>query len=227
MVPTWLTVNSWIAIAVALLSAVWIPYDMYVRGYRQHMWMMETVWPLTALYLGPVAVWTYYRWGRPNSGKWQEKHGGPTEKSFPATTAVGATHCGAACMLAHFAGVWFVFLLGLTIFGLSVWAMMLVIFPLTFAFMAVSEYFHKSMSGISLGTGLAAVLVAAAVSSTAYEVGMFGWMAVMQLVLFPINDLPPVTLAYWFLMQIGFVIGFLTSYPAEWWLVQRGFKESM
>lgn len=227
MVPTWLTVISWITITVALLSAAWILYDMYVRGYRQHAWIMEGVWPLTALYFGPLALWAYYRWGRPNSGKWQKEHGDPAEKSFRATTAVGASHCGAACMVAHFAGVWLVFLLGLTIFGLSVWAMMLVIFPLTFAFMAVSEYFHKSMSGISLSAGLVAVLVAAAVSSTVYELGMFGWMAVMQLVLFPINDLPPITLTYWFLMQIGFIIGFLTSYPAEWWLVRRGFKEAM
>lgn len=227
MVPTWLTVISWIAIAVALLSAAWLLYDIYVRGYRQHMWMMEAVWPLTALYLGPVALLAYYRWGRPNSRKWQEEHGDPDEKSFPATTAVGATHCGAACMLAHLVGVWLVFLLGLTIAGVSLWPMMLVIFAFTFAFMAVSEYFHKSMNGISLGQGLVAVLVAAAVSSIAYEVGMFGWMAFMQLVLFPVGNLPPIEIAFWALMQVGLIIGFLTSYPAEWWLIRRGFKEAM
>ncbi len=191
MVPTWLTVISWIAIAAAFLCAGFILYDKFGRGYRQHTWIMEVVWPLTALYFGPLALWAYYRWGRPNSGKWQEKHGDPAEKSFPATTAVGATHCGAACILAHLPGVWLVFLLGLTIASVHLWPMMLAIFPLTFAFMAVSEYFHKSMSGISVGQGLVAVLVAAAVSSVAYEVGMFGWMAIMQLVLFPVSNLPP------------------------------------
>lgn len=34
---------------------------------------------------------------------------------------------------------------------------------------------------------------------------------------------PPIEIAFWALMQVGFIIGFLTSYPAEW----RGFKEAM
>ena len=56
--------------------------------------------------------------------------------------------------------------------------------------MAVSKYFHKSMNGISLGQGLVAVLVAAAVPSIVYAVGMFKWIAFMQLVLFPVGNLP-------------------------------------
>lgn len=28
------------------------PYDVYIRGLRQPMRVMEAVWPLTALYLG-------------------------------------------------------------------------------------------------------------------------------------------------------------------------------
>ena len=39
--------------------------------------------------------------------------------------------------------------------------------------------------------------------------------------------LTPVQPEYWFLMQIGMVIGFVTSYPANWYLVRKGIKEPM
>jgi hypothetical protein len=32
---------------------------------------------------------------------------------------------------------------------------------------------------------------------------------------------------YWFLMQIGMIIGFFTSLPAKWWLIRKGWKEAM
>ena len=67
MVPGWLTVVSCVSLAVAFLCAGIILYDILVRGYRQHMWIMEAVWPLTSLYFGPLALWVYCRWGRPQS----------------------------------------------------------------------------------------------------------------------------------------------------------------
>lgn len=32
---------------------------------------------------------------------------------------------------------------------------------------------------------------------------------------------------YWFLMQIGMIIGFATAWPANVWLIRRGIKEAM
>ena len=37
----------------------------------------------------------------------------------------------------------------------------------------------------------------------------------------------PTQAVYWFSMQIAMVIGFATAYPANWWLIRRGFKEAM
>ncbi|MFI6073943.1 DUF4396 domain-containing protein [Actinoplanes sp. NPDC051343] len=37
----------------------------------------------------------------------------------------------------------------------------------------------------------------------------------------------PDTAAYWFLMQIGMALGFLTAYPVNAWLIRRGIKEAM
>ncbi|GJG89628.1 hypothetical protein tb265_48090 [Gemmatimonadetes bacterium T265] len=64
MPPHWLTVLSWVSLGAAALSPVAILADNYVFGHRQRMRVMEAVWPVTALYFGPVAVWAYYRWAR-------------------------------------------------------------------------------------------------------------------------------------------------------------------
>ena len=45
------------ALAVAGATAALIIYDIDGRGYRQKMAVMEPVWPVTALYLGPAAWW--------------------------------------------------------------------------------------------------------------------------------------------------------------------------
>ena len=58
MPPGWLTALSWAALALAFGSAGWIILDVYGCGYRQQMGIMEVVWPVTALCLGPVAAAT-------------------------------------------------------------------------------------------------------------------------------------------------------------------------
>ena len=50
----WLVVG-WVFVAVGVMSALTLLADV-VRGYRQHMAIMNWVWPITGLYWGPVAV---------------------------------------------------------------------------------------------------------------------------------------------------------------------------
>jgi ABC-type multidrug transport system permease subunit len=40
-------------------------------------------------------------------------------------------------------------------------------------------------------------------------------------------DPKPTDWTYWLMMQIAMVVGFLTTYPANWWLIRRGIKEKM
>jgi hypothetical protein len=91
MPPTWLTTLSWAMLAVAFACAAWILQDMHGRGYRQPMKIMEAVWPVTALYLGPAAVAAYRAWGRPVSERWQEEHGDPPPKPGYAVVATGVS----------------------------------------------------------------------------------------------------------------------------------------
>lgn len=228
MPPAWLEVLSWIALAVALASALWIVFDILVRGYRQRMWIMEVVWPVTALYLGPLAVWGYRRWGRPASARWQRSHGDPPSKSEAASVSVGVSHCGAGCTLGDIAAAWLVFALGLSVAGLALpWEYA---FSYVFAFglgIAFQYFSIKPMRELTRREGLIAALKADTLSLTAFEIGLFGWMAVMQLVLFTDPHLKPDHASYWFLMQIGMALGFLTSYPVNVWLTRRGVKEAM
>ena len=228
MVPYWLTVVSWVAIVLALACGAFILYDIYGRGYRQQMGIMEAVWPVTALYFGPLSIWAYYRWGRPKSEKRQEEVDASPEKSFAASTAVGVSHCGAGCTLGDIVGATFVFLIGWEIAGLSLWPEYIVDYTLAFTLGIIFQYFSIApMRGLSLGEGIKAALKADTLSLTSFEVGLFGWMAIMQFVLFPVGHIHPDHAAYWFLMQVGMILGFFTAYPVNWWLIKRGIKEAM
>jgi len=228
--PTWLTVIAWISLAVAFASALVIAVDVFGRGYRQRMGVMEAVWPVNALYFGPVAVWGYLRFGRPSSQRWLREHDRDEAPAKPhwATVAVGTGHCGAGCTLGDIVAETSIFLLGITIAGKAIWAeyigdyVLAVLLGLVFQFFAIAP-----MRGLGLGAGLRAAAKADILSLTAFEVGLFGWMALMAFVFFPGSPLTPDTAAYWFLMQIGMLVGFATSYPMNVWLIRRGIKEAM
>ena len=64
-IPLWLIILSWSVTGIGLLCAGLILADIYLGGYRQSMKSREAVWPVTAIYAGPLALWAYYRWGRP------------------------------------------------------------------------------------------------------------------------------------------------------------------
>ena len=70
---TW-EIVAWIALGVAFVCAGAMLWDVLVRGYRQHMGIMNWVWPINALYWGLVALWFYARRGRRMSPKWAYEH---------------------------------------------------------------------------------------------------------------------------------------------------------
>ena len=55
---------AWTALAVCVACSLAIAVDELALGYRQHMWIMNLVHPITALYLGPVWLWAYFTRGR-------------------------------------------------------------------------------------------------------------------------------------------------------------------
>lgn len=229
VIPGWLTIVSWVFLSIGLLSAALILADIYLLGYREHMRIMEAVWPLTALYAGPVAIAAYLWWGRPMSGKWMRAGGrGLAGKPFWAETAVSATHCGAGCVLGDLIAEWVVFAAGLQLAGLALPVEYPFDYVLALSWGILFQYFVIApMRHLTAGEGLRLAAKADFLALSAFEVGLFGWMAVIQLVLFPAPHLPADSAAFWFLMQVGMLIGFVTTYPMNWWLVRRGIKEVM
>lgn len=228
--PPWLTAVSWAALALGFASAVVILFDIFVRRYRQRMAIMEAVWPVTALYFGPVAVWMYWRYGRPSSPRWlrERQLDQPPDKPDWATTAIGVSHCGAGCTLGDIIAEFAVFAIGLELLGRALLPEYIGDYAAALALGILFQYFAIApMRGLSFRKGIVAAAKADVLSLTAFEVGLFGWMAVMAFVLFPSPPLHPDTATYWFLMQIGMIIGFATAWPANVWLIRRGIKEAM
>ena len=121
-----------------------------------------------------------------------------------------------------------VFVLGWKLFGLYLFAKYAVNYALAYVFgIGFQDYSITPMKELSPRQGRVAAIKADTLSLTAFQVGLYGWMAIMQLVLFPVEGLHPDQAAYWFLMQIGMILGFITAYPANWWLIKRGIKEAM
>ncbi|MEO6702997.1 MAG: DUF4396 domain-containing protein [Jatrophihabitantaceae bacterium] len=226
----WLVTVAWLTLALAFGCAAVILFDLLGRGYRQPMPIMNWVWPVTALYLGPIAVWGYLRWGRPESEAWRRNHSrsAPSKPAWVAVS-VGVSHCGAGCTVGDIAAEFGVYFLGATIAGQALLAeylgdyVLAVLLGLVFQYCAIAP-----MRGLSFWPGLKAAAKADILSLTAFEVGLFAWMALQALVFFPApHHLQPTSPVYWLGMQFGMILGFATAYPVNAWLIRVGIKEAM
>lgn len=226
MPPTWLTTLAWISLTLGALSAVVILADIR-RGYRQMMGVMEWVWPITALYLGPFGLWFYWRVGRTYTMRWRAEHG---TREFPHWVRVGvsSTHCGGGCTLGDVIAETLIFAFGITLFGATIWASYVLdytfalVIGIAFQFAAI-----RAMSRAGFFPTLGRAAKADVLSLTAFEIGLFTWMGLMFWVFFTDPHLMPNSAAFWFLMQIGMALGLATSYPMNVFLIRRGIKEAM
>jgi hypothetical protein len=121
-----------------------------------------------------------------------------------------------------------VFGLGATVAGFTLGAEYIGDYPATITLGIVFQYFAIApMRGLSVRKGLIEAAKADVASLTAFEIGLFGWMALMFFVFFPAPHLHPDSPGYWLLMQIGMIAGFFTAWPVNTWLIRAGIKESM
>ena len=227
----WLTTIAIVSLVVAAGCALVIALDLAADP--QHMWIMNVVWPLTALYAGPLALWSYYRVGRLSSREkvkqaQQRREEMPGKKKpFWQTSAIGATHCGSGCALGDICAEWFIFFVPLTLFGRTIFAAWVIDYILAFLFGIAFQFFTiKPMRQLSTGEGLKAALKADTLSLTSWQLGMYGWMAIAVFVIFG-HELQKTDPVFWFMMQIAMIAGFVTSYPLNWWLIRKGVKEAM
>lgn len=218
------------SLVVAALCALVIVADL-IAGNEQHMAIMNVVWPISALYAGPIALWAYFRVGRERSKRTiaeAERAGRePAQRPLWQSVALGTSHCGAGCSCGDLIAEWFVVAVPLTLFGQRVFGTWALDYGLAFLFGVAFQYLTiRPMRSLTAGQGLVAALKADSLSLTAWQVGMYGFMAI---VIFGIvgHELRKTDPRFWFAMQLAMIAGFLTSYPVNWWLVRRGIKERM
>lgn len=231
MTPEWLEALAAAFLALAFLCSAVMAVMLAVRP--QKMWIMDIVWPVTALYWGPVGLWGLWDMGAPPASpakRTEQQRRKQQEKSpikpFWQQVAVAVSHCGAGCTLGDILGEWLVYIYGWHLFGDKIYAEFLVDLPLAYGLGIVFQYFTIApMKGLGLKDGVIAALKADTISIVAFEIGLFGWMALDAFVLFPGESIA--TWNHWFQMQIGMIIGFFTSYPANWFLLRKGLKEPM
>ncbi len=226
--PAWLRTLAAIYVPLAIASALLVLADIFILGRRQHMAIMDAVWPLTMLYWGPVGL-VFYVWFGRGMAPHGERHGGHCgmggDRPTWQATFSGATHCGAGCALGDFLGDWIAFAVGFTLFGSELGGKYLFAFVLAYLFGIVFQFFSVApMKGLGLRDGLVAAIKVDTLSLLAYEIGMFAWMGFRAWLL---PGLPPTTWSYWLMMQVAMVLGFATTYPVNWWLIRRGTKEKM
>lgn len=232
--PSWLTVLSIASLVVAIALAGWTASDVLRRP--QPMRVMSVVWPVTMLFGGPLWLWFYLRWGRAAS-----RGSDPVRRDVPLRVSVltGASHCGAGCALGDLVGE-----LGLlavpglaAVVGLGslysdrMYAGWVVDFVAAYLIGIAFQYFAIApMVSQPARRSVWQAVKADTLSITSWQVGMYGSMALAQLVVLPAlagGRAAVLSAQFWWVMQLAMLAGFVTAYPVNWWLIRIGVKETM
>jgi len=221
--PGWLVTLSWAFVLAGLLTAAIVWVD--VRAHPQRMKIMNVVWPVTALYFPLAGWWIYKALGRPQAVDAPARRG---NHAHWKSTFLSATHCGSGCVLGDVIAAPVVYLAGWTLLGERLYADYAASFTVAYAFGIAFQYFPlRAMGESSPAKALKDAIKADTLSLVAFEVGMFAWMAVVYFVLLRQQRPEPSSMTFWFMMQIAMVLGFITTYPANWLLVKWGIKRGM
>ena len=227
---------AWLSIGISVVCSLWIAIDEYTHP--QAMSVMNFVWPITALYFSVFAVWAYYRVGRTKTKEVMleadigpmKSHAQDTAVASPTSkqVAVGTSHCGAGCMVADILCEFGIALAGVTLLGSVLWAEFAIDFAAAWALGILFQYLAiKQMGKAGRIKTLVAAIKADTLSILTFQIGMYGWMALVFFKLYPHPHLSALHPQYWLMMQIAMICGYATAYPMNWWLIKSGIKEAM
>jgi len=230
MIPGWLHDLSLAYLLLGAFSAAVIARDLL--RHPQRMWIMNVVWPVTALFGTLWILWQYFTYGRSTSHQ-------AMQTPFPVMVANAALHCGSGCVLGDICAEWLVFAVPSiaiafgwqSLFAEKIFAVWIVDYLFAYAFGIFFQYFTIApMRGLSFWPGLVAAVKADTFSLTAWQIGMYGFMAVAYFGIFRAalgTRLETASVEFWFMMQLAMIFGFVTAYPVNWWLIRSGIKEGM
>jgi hypothetical protein len=238
MMPGWLHLIASGALLTAIVCAVVIALDE-IRN-PQRMWIMNIVWPVSALFGTVLWLAFYLGFGkRAAADRTKGRRSTSKRKPFPIQVAEATSHCGSGCTLGDICAEWLAFSVPLTavwlgwhsLFVEKIFAVWVLDFVFAYLFGIVFQYFTIApMRNLSWVAGLCAAMKADTLSLAAWQIGMYGFMAIAYFKIFRDwlgIDLKVNSLEFWFAMQIAMLFGFATAYPVNWWLLRTGLKDAM
>lgn len=205
----------WLWLSVCVACALVVAIDT-IR-HPPKMWIMAIVWSITALWAGPFGAAAYVRFGR---------HG--TQKPpLGIAAAKATTHCGAGCTIGDILTAAITIVAPFSIAGYAVFGDWVISLVAAFAFGLVFQYFTIApMRHLGVKDGIVAAAKADSLSLLAWQIGMYGWMAIARFLILR-HPFDKTTAVFWVLMQVAMLAGFATSYPVNVLLVRAGLKERM
>lgn len=189
---------------------------------KQPMKIMNAVWILTGLWASLIAIPAYFGFGINKSGKMKMDR--PRWQSI----ALSTLHCGAGCTLADILGEWFTHYIPVSIGESLIAGSWTLDFILALIFGVFFQYFAiKEMENISFKKAITRAFKADFLSLTAWQIGMYGWMAIVYFVIFKDMPLERTSWIFWFMMQIAMFFGFFVAFPMNALLIKFGIKKGM
>ncbi|MEV4214445.1 DUF4396 domain-containing protein [Micromonospora sp. NPDC049662] len=219
MQPSWLSTLSWISLAVGVVSFVIVLVDTYLYGHRQPVGVMEIVWLVTVLYIGPVAVRLYWTWGRPEALAPSPRKD-RSRRPHRGTIVTQVSRCGAHCALGFVVAE--VALYGFDLPRSPLWIGYAGDYLMAVTIAVLFRLFESPRRSLAeVWRALATVVKVELVTITAFEVALFGWLTLAHHMVFPEPPLRLDSPTFWFAGQIGMIAGFVTAWPAASWQIGR------
>lgn len=136
-------------------------------------------------------------------------------------------HCGAGCTLADIVGEWFLFFVPVAIGGSILAGTWVVDYLLALAFGIGFQYaaIRGMERTLPRGEAIRRAAKADILSLTAWQAGMYGWMAVAIFALNGGEAMPRTSFVFWFTMQVAMACGFLVALPVNILLIRAGIKK--
>lgn len=145
------------------------------------------------------------------------------------SVVLSTLHCGAGCTLADLVGEWFLYFVPIAIGGSLIAGSWVLDYILALLFGIGFQY--AAIRGMEPRTPRKEIVRRAAkadiLSLTAWQAGMYGWMAVVIFALNHGTPLPRTSFGFWFMMQIAMACGFLIALPVNVLLIKYGVKKGM
>lgn len=199
------------------ISTIWVGVDQF--RHNPEPAVMKWGFILVTLYLGPIGALLYVLADKePRPGE-HEEFTRPLWKQ-----GIGSTiHCVAGDATGIIVAAVVVASL-----GLPMWLDLIIEYAAGFAFglFVFQALFMKNMMGGSYLGALRSSFIPEWLSMNAMMAGMFPVMVTFMMGR-DMRAMDPREPLYWGVMSLAIGVGFLTAYPANWWLVSKGLKHGL